>query len=94
MLDGDLLLPVGLLHVSLQEMFVVLDGVVSEIMLDNNSINKIQYNKTSLSALNILYYFAFIWIERMTKFKKWAVLARTRYKTFTFSTLKPGYFYY
>ena len=31
-LDGDLLLPVGLLHVGLQEMFVVLDGVVSEII--------------------------------------------------------------
>ena len=31
-LNGDLLLPVSLLHVGLQEMFVVLDGVVSEIM--------------------------------------------------------------
>ena len=30
-LDSDLLLSVGLLHVGLQEMFVVLDGVVSEI---------------------------------------------------------------
>ena len=28
MLDGDLLLPVGLLHVGLQEVLVVLDGVV------------------------------------------------------------------
>ena len=31
-LDSDLLLSVGLLHVGLQEMFVVLDGVVSEII--------------------------------------------------------------
>ena len=29
-LDGDLLLPVSLIHVCLQEVFVVLDGVVSE----------------------------------------------------------------